>query len=104
MFIFWFCFIINRNPDSSISVTFNLHDRSQPAGSVTWTVPMSNVIQHRRYNSRTMVHDVAIIDFGRPVSDMVSGAKPICLASTTPSVDEPAYVSGWGTTSYGNLY
>ena len=98
-----YCLYYRVQNGGSVFVTFNIHDRTQPSGSVTWE--SANIIINPRYNPRTMKHDLAIIKFGKPLSDaLATGAIPVCLPSTKPDATATSYVSGWGTTYYGNDY
>ena len=45
------------------------------------------------------MHDVALVFFDRPVSDMVAEAKPVCLSGGV-NMNDTGFVSGWGTKKY----
>lgn len=86
----------------TLHVTFNWLDRTTATNSHRLTA--TNVIVHRNYDSRTMEHDVAVIEFDVTTAELTAAAPdaiPICLASAGHSKGQSAIVSGWGTTSEG---
>ncbi|XP_053382489.1 transmembrane protease serine 9-like [Mercenaria mercenaria] len=90
-----------ENRVNRYSVVFGMHKTTEPGSRQIFQA--SDIISHRRYNSRTMANDIAIIKFNNVFPTDLSGtfASPACLASRDYRDNEDAVVSGWGTTSEG---
>ena len=61
------------------------------------------IIMHPNYNTQTLDNDIALVKLSHPVTfNGDNKIAPICMPKSGMSfVDQPATVTGWGTTTQG---
>jgi len=86
---------------SEITVLLAEHKLSNSGETELVTRSVSEIIEHSKYDDNTLVNDIALLKLESPVtvSDTV---LPVCLPPEgLKYANEKAWVTGWGTTSYG---
>lgn len=68
--------------------------------SVGELLGVSEVRKHANYNSATINNDIAILILSSQPTESDT-VMPVCIPKSNHVVDEPAYVTGWGTTTEG---
>ena len=89
---------------SDINITLGEHDLSiKGEGTLDEkTVGVAKIFRHEKYDSGTMVNDIAVLELSEDV-DMET-YTPVCMAKTSDSKSfygKPAKTYGWGTTTFG---
>jgi len=63
------------------------------------------ILAHAEYNSITRDNDIAVVQLDRPVT-FTRNIHRVCLPAATQNIipDSVAYVTGWGSLTYGGKY
>ena len=94
MIIFDLIFSFSIKENQTCYATFNLHNLSDLTNTSTWEV--TRILTHPKWSMDK--HDLALLFFDKPHSDMAADATPICLSTELKS-GATDFVSGWGTRS-----
>ena len=89
---------------SDINITLGEHDLSiKGEGTLDEkTVGVAKIFRHEKYDSGTMVNDIAVLELSEDVD--IETYTPVCMAKTSDSKSfygKPAKTYGWGTTTFG---
>uniref|UniRef100_A0A194AKC8 Putative trypsin-3 n=1 Tax=Pinctada fucata TaxID=50426 RepID=A0A194AKC8_PINFU len=87
---------VNTDSASNLRVRLGKHFKDEPGQEFN----VEKIVVHRRYNSRTIDYDIAILQLEQAVaySDTVS---PVCLTNVEAASNEQCTTTGWGTLQSG---